>query len=236
MIQFYSPDVLSTGLLSETESGHCCRVLRLKKDDTICVTDGKGNRFDCRIIDDNPKRTKVEIINSVSISKIRDYQLSICIAPTKNIDRVEWFVEKAVEIGIDSIDFVTCQHSERKIIKPERIEKIIISALKQSLDAYLPSLRYFSSIQEYLKAINKNDLNFVGYCAPEIPKKCFVKEIIPGRNISVLIGPEGDFSASEISACMDAGIIPVTFGDKRLRTETAALYAVTAVNVVNVRM
>lgn len=233
MIQFYSSDFESSLCLPEQESVHCCRVLRLKEGDKAIVTDGKGKRFYCIIKKADPRSTQLEIISFETINEIRDYTLTIGIAPPKNIDRLEWFIEKAVEIGIDCLDIVFCERSERKIVKKDRIEKIMVSALKQSLGTMMPDLNFFTDVNSYISSLNNENLNFVGYCSTDVPLKSFVKEVVPKKNVSVLIGPEGDFSPSEIKSCLNYGIIPVSFGEKRLRTETAALFSVAAVNVIN---
>ncbi len=133
MIQFYAPDIEATGVLPETESGHCCRVLRMKEGDKICVTDGKGHRFECLILEAHPKHTAVEILTMEEIKPWWGFELELCVAPSKNADRMEWLVEKAVEIGVDRIILMRCKRSERKTLRTDRLEKIAISAMNQSL-------------------------------------------------------------------------------------------------------
>ncbi len=232
MIRFYAPDIESTGMLPEVESGHCCRVLRKQEGDVINVVDGKGNAFECRIIDAHPKKTMVEINSKVQEKPHWDCRITIAIAPTKNMDRMEWFVEKIVELGVDEIVFLNCEHSERKIVKPERVEKIMISAMTQSMKSKMPVLRANIPFKDFIAGVSDSE-KFMGYCNENFPLKCFVKEYHPGEDVAVLIGPEGDFSPAEVERAVDAGFVPVSFGATRLRTETAGLYAVCAVHAVN---
>lgn len=232
MILFYSPDIDSDPFLPEIESGHCCRVLRMRVGDEIQVTDGKGNKYLCQIIDDNPKRTKVKILNKESIPK-SSYTLTLAVAPTKSSDRMEWLVEKAVEIGVDRIVLLRCDRSERKEMRGERLRKVIIAAMKQSLAYRLPELIETVKFKDFVGSIQDENNKFFGYCSDAFPRKDFAKECEPGKNVVIMIGPEGDFSENEVRLAVDSGFIPVTLGQKRLRTETAALYAICAVKVIN---
>lgn len=232
MIQYFSPDIEECGVLPEPESGHCIRVLRKKSGDEIMVTDGKGFRYKCVITSPHPKHTEVRIIEKEEIASGRDFKLTIAVAPTKNIDRIEWFVEKAVEIGIDEIVLFRCDHSERKNINIDRLEKIAVSAMKQSLKTKLPAIRGLITLSDFI-AEKRGGLKFVGYCDEATPRLNLAKQITPATDVTVLIGPEGDFTPAEINNVICRGYEAVTFGDTRLRTETAALYALQCVHIVN---
>lgn len=233
MIQFYAPEIETTLLLPEGESAHCSRVLRKKEGDEIYVTDGKGNRFVCVISKSHPSKTELQIKEKIDLSEKRDYKLTLAVAPTKNSDRMEWMIEKSVEIGVDKIVLLKCQRSERKAQKSERLLKIMISAMKQSLSTFLPELVEMIDIKEFIQNSNGDDRKFFGYCSESFPKKEFVKEIPAHKDIIVMIGPEGDFSPEEVDLAVKFGFEPVSFGEKRLRTETAGVFAVCAVNVIN---
>lgn len=233
MIQFYSPEIESNGKLPEGESAHCVRVLRMKVNDEIRVVDGKGNIFLCRITDANPKGAELEILEKIS-DHDDDPQITLIVAPTKNFDRMEWMVEKCIEIGINEICFVKCERSERKHIRKERVEKVAVAAMKQSLKSKLPVISFFEDFRSMLSYVCKKDGGkFMGYCDDEYKRLEFAKELIPDNNVIILIGPEGDFVHREVQDAVNVGFIPVTFGKMRLRTETAAIYSVTAVHVVN---
>lgn len=229
MIQFYAPEIVETGLLPETESGHCVRVLRMKQGDTVYITDGKGHRYECMILEAHPKHTAVEILSQVEIKPWWGFQLEICVAPSKNSDRIEWFVEKAVEIGVDRITLMKCKRSERKVMRKERLEKIAISAMNQSLK---------TNRTEIVGPVDFKDIvtdgfsghKFMGYCDDSFPLLSFSKEY-SGGDLRILIGPEGDFSPEEVETAVSNGYLPVTFGNSRLRLETAALYAAVAAHV-----
>lgn len=233
MIQFYAPDIEKELCLPEGESGHCCRVLRKKEGDEIIVTDGKGNRFTCEIIKDNPKRTELKIKGKETFKLERNYSLTLAVAPTKNADRMEWLAEKAVEIGIDRIVLIRCERSERKVLRPERLLKVMVSAMKQSLSTFLPLISEDKPFKDFINEDFGMAQKFLGYCSDLYPRKSFVKECSPGREVVVMIGPEGDFTKKEVEKAVEKGFMPVTFGDKRLRTETAGIFAVAAVDVIN---
>lgn len=233
MIQFYAPDIASNPVLPEVDSGHCCRVLRMKPGDEIYVTDGCGSRFLCVIEKADPKATKVTVKNQELFEDLKGYSLTLAVAPTKNSDRLEWLVEKAVEIGVDKIVLLKCKRGERKYQKSERILKVMISAMKQSLAVWLPELAELTDFSEFIENASPESQKFFGYCSEAFPRKEFVKECQPGGNVIVMIGPEGDFSPEEVESAVERGFIPVTFGHKRLRTETAGVFAVSAVSVIN---
>ena len=236
MIQFYAPDIEKDGVLPEIESTHCARVLRKKEGDEIYVTDGKGTRFLCRIEKSHPSHTQVSILSHQVFNSERDYYLTLAISPTKNSDRVEWLVEKAVEIGVDKIVLLRCDRSERKTIRADRLIKIMISAMKQSLSVHVPELIDLLPFNEFLEGETEDSQKFFGYCSDEFQRIEFAKECKAGGNISIMIGPEGDFTPDEVKKAIEKGFKPVTFGNKRLRTETAGVYAVCAVNVINQRL
>ncbi len=240
MIQFYAPDIESTGMLPPEESRHCCRVLRHRAGDEINVIDGKGKSLICQILDPDPRGTAVEIISSEEISDHWDVNITLAVAPTKNTDRIEWLTEKAVEIGVNRIVPLLCEHSERKTIKNERLVNIAVSAMKQSLKTRLPKIESLTPFREFIKEINDRVSHengtqlFMGYCAEDFPRLSLAKEYRPGKNVIILIGPEGDFSPAEVAAATEAGFVPATFGDSRLRTETAALVALETIHILNI--
>ena len=231
MIRFYAPDLKADSTLPEVESGHCCRVLRMRNGDIIEVVDGQGNLFKCKIIDANPKKTSVEILSCDELTSHWSPNITIAVAPTKNMDRMEWLVEKAVEIGVNKIVFLNCKNNVRRIVKRERIEKIMISAMKQSLKARMPILVDLIDIEDFLKMSN-HDLKYIGYCDKNTERKEFAKEYDGQSDLTLMIGPEGDFTHDEIVSALEKGYQAVTFGNTRLRTETAALYALCAAHAL----
>ena len=233
MIQFYAPDIEKEQVLPEGESVHCSRVLRMKEGDEITVTDGKGARYVCIITKPHPVHTEFIIKTKEEIKNGRNYQICLAVAPTKNSERMEWMVEKAIEIGIDKIVFLKCERSERKALRPDRLLKVMISAMKQSLSVKLPELETVVPLKQFVEKHRGNSQKFFGYCSDLYPRKTFAKECRPGGEVVIMIGPEGDFTLEEVNMAVDNGFLPVTFGDKRLRTETAGVYAVCAVDVIN---
>ncbi len=229
---FFAPDISSDKyILPEAESKHCIKVLRLKTGDAIHLTDGMGNLYETRIIDDNIKKCTLEIIRVQKEVGKRNYKIHIAVAPTKNISRFEWFLEKATEIGIDEITPVICEHSERKVIKTERLNKVITSAMKQSLKTYHPELNKAIKYKDFIKNDFKGN-KFIAYCTDEY--RDTLKDIYQkGTNALILIGPEGDFSEEEVKKAINIGYTPVSLGESRLRTETAALVACFTVNLMN---
>lgn len=221
---FYSPEIATNPILPESDSQHCVRVLRYSNGDMIDIVDGVGYLYRCRIIDAHSKHTMVEIIEKVAIPLPWSQNITIAVAPTKHIDRMEWLVEKLVEIGVNRIIPLKCRFSERKEIKEERLHKIAVSALKQSLKAMLPEITPMMPFDKALDLIS-DDQRFIAYCSDDFPKKLLSAEYRSRRDVAILIGPEGDFSPEEIKKAVAAGYCPVTLGDTRLRTETAALYS-----------
>ncbi len=232
MIRFYSPDIAASGILSETESAHAVRVLRHTEGDIIEVVDGGGTIYRCRIVAAHPRHTAVEVVESVPLPKVWQPEFTLAIAPTKNMDRMEWLVEKLVEIGVDRIVPVICDRSERRELKRERLEKIAVSAMKQSLKATLPRIDAALPLNRYLEEDTSAAGLFVGYCDAACERRLLARQY-HGGDARILIGPEGDFSPAEIAAATAAGYIPVTLGDNRLRTETAALTAIDTFHIVN---
>lgn len=229
---FYTPDIQGTEhVLSEPESKHAVQVLRLAKNDLIRLVDGKGNFFEVRITDDHPKHCRVKVVSATHAFGKRSHYLHMAVAPTKNIDRFEWFLEKAVEIGIDEITPVICERSERKSLNAERMEKILISAMKQSVKAYLPRFHAPAPLSAVLTAPFEGK-KFIAHCYNQ-PKQKLKDQIAHSPANLILIGPEGDFSEHEIALALKEGFIPVELGKSRLRTETAALVACHTANLLN---
>lgn len=229
---FYHPDI-STGIatLDAEESRHCVKVLRLREGDVIEVADGRGTLFRCRIVNADARGCVVEAEESVADHCRRPFNLHLAVAPTKNSARLEWLVEKAVEMGVDEITPVICDHSERGVQKTERLEKIAISAMKQSLRATLPVINPATPLATFL-AQPLTGRRLVCYC-DGMNRRTLSDSYKAHDDAVVLIGPEGDFSEREIECALKEGYIPITLGETRLRTETAALYAVAALNFMN---
>ncbi len=231
MTLFYVPNLATEHVLPEEESLHAVKVLRLKVGDGLVVVDGVGGYHIAKITLPHPKRCAFELIESQFEFGKRDYKLHIAIAPTKNMDRLEWFVEKATEIGIDEITPIICRFSERKMVKAERLEKIIVSAAKQSVKAYFPKLNPQCTFDELIKN-HQATQKFIAHCY-DSEKIQLKTEIIPTKDILVLIGPEGDFSKDEVEKAIKSGYLPVSLGESRLRTETAGVVACHTVSLMN---
>jgi 16S rRNA (uracil1498-N3)-methyltransferase len=229
MAIFYTPDIEREAILPEEESVHCIRVLRKQVGDTIDLIDGKGTFYTAVIVDDHPKRCRVEIRSS---EPDRDrYQAYIAVAPTKNADRTEWFVEKATEIGIGGFYFVGTRHSERKTLKKERVEKVVVAALKQSVKALKPLVGELVDFQTFVQQPFEG-AKFICHCHPG--EKPLLNAVCPsGVPVLVLIGPEGDFSPEEVDLAARHGFVAVSLGHTRLRTETAAFVAAHIVQLKN---
>lgn len=210
--------------LSETEARHAIKVLRLSIGDEIELTDGKGNGYKGIIEEANPKNCIVQINGLLTHSQQRNYHLHIAIAPTKNMDRMEWFVEKATEMGVDEVSFIQCHHSERKVLKMERLERIAISAMKQSLKFTLPTLNTLQSFSNFIQQDFANTQKFIAHLE-EGNKQLLSNSLNSKQNYLILIGPEGDFSPEEITLSLQKGFSAVSLGNSRLRTETAGMFA-----------
>lgn len=249
MTLFYCPTIATATILSEEESQHAVKVLRMQIDDEFTVVDGKGGFYKARITQPHHKHCGFEILDTQLEVGKRNYKLHIAIAPTKNIERLEWFIEKATEIGIDSITPIICRYSERKIVKEERLEKIIVSAAKQSVKAYFPTLNPLCTFDELLKKHTATQ-KFIAHCytSPLNPlpeerekieenrlydKRLLQTEIVKNNDVLILIGPEGDFSMKEVQKALSMGFQPVSLGESRLRTETAGVVACHTVALIN---
>lgn len=230
---FYTPELSSdTFTLNEEESRHCSKVLRLGIGEIVHLIDGKGGLFEAEISAISKKNVQLRVIRSQREFGKRNHHLHIAIAPTKNIDRLEWFLEKATEIGIDEITPLICDRSERKIVKEERLEKVITSAVKQSLTAYHPQLNQTISFSDFMK-LEFTGERLIAHCIDDSAKQ-FINEVVSKhQSYLILIGPEGDFSPIEVNSALQNGFKPVTLGTTRLRTETAALAACFEVNYLN---
>lgn len=226
---FYCPDITASSyLLAEEESRHCIRVLRMQRGDTVFITDGKGNMHECRITEDHPRHCSVEVVNTQRAGSRAPSRLHIAIAPTKHIERFEWFLEKATEIGIDEVTPVWCHHSERTHIKLPRLEKVMVAAMKQSLKCWLPLLNEPVELTDFLNQDFAGQ-KLIAYCGTG--QEHFLKDLIdPAQDHLILVGPEGDFSPDEVNRAMEAGCIPVSLGKSRLRTETAGVVACAFIN------
>lgn len=233
---FYTPDIEpnhSSFLLSEEESKHAVRVLRLQVGDIVHLVDGRGGLYETQILEPHPKRTSLEILNVQMDYGTLPYHLHMVVAPTKNMDRLEWFLEKATEIGVHEFTPIICEHSERKEVKVERLEKVAISAMKQSLKAYIPQINPALSFSKFLAQIRTFEgFKGIAHCV-DSEKKYISTAFTKHDNYLLLIGPEGDFSEKEISQAIDAGFIPISLGESRLRTETAALASVLEISLLN---
>ena len=229
---FYEPNIKQTLRLNEEESRHAVKVLRLSAGDLLYVVDGNGGLYKCQIKIPNEKKCEVKIIEETQNFGLRDYYIHLIIAPTKNLDRIEWMVEKCVEIGINEISFIQTRYSERKEIKILRVERIAIGAMKQSLKAFLPKINEMISWKEFLKKDYSENFKMIAHLE-DTDRKLIQQIVFPKSKYAILIGPEGDFSPEEINQVLEKGFVPVTLGESRLRTETAGLVACNVLNIVN---
>ena len=222
--------------LDAEESRHAVRVLRLREGDAINVTDGQGHLYRCRIVEANDKACAMECEATLHTANCTLPTLHLAVAPTKNPSRMEWLVEKAVEVGVGEITLLDCDHSERSFLKTVRLERIALSAMKQSLRLTLPRINPAVSMKDWIASHlspSASHLKLIAHCEADKPRTSLATALLPGRDTVVLIGPEGDFSEEEIALALEHGFQPVSLGPSRLRTETAALYAVTGFNLVN---
>lgn len=229
MIRFYLPDISVSGVLPEEEARHCLRVLRKRVGDEIDAVDGKGFGYRLRIVDDNPRHGEVEIVERTAEPNHWGGSIELAVAPTKNPDRMEWMVEKVTELGIDTITPLLCAHSERKKVNQSRLEKIAVSAMKQSLKASLPVVRDLTPLIDYVGEPFEGR-KYICYCDENTPRTQILIDNCKDEPVRILIGPEGDFSPEEVVAALNNGYKPVTLGNSRLRTETAAIIAVADVH------
>lgn len=230
---FYVPNVQENGELPEEEAMHALRVLRLKSGDEIMLTDGIGNFYKAEITVAATRKCVFKLLETIPQTPIWRGHLHLVVSPTKMMERMEWLVEKATEIGFDRISFINCDNSERRVIKVKRLEKIAVSAMKQSRKAWKPIIDEIVSFDE-LVAESTEGLRYIAHCYEEIKKVDLFNQLSisdKDEDVTVFIGPEGDFSLSEVKKAIDAGFVSVSLGESRLRTETAALYSVMMANL-----
>ena len=231
---FYAADFTAPEyMLSEEESRHAVKVLRLSEGDTLHITDGRGSLYRCEVVSAHQKHCLVRVVEHFEEFEKLTYRLTMAVAPTKNIDRYEWFLEKATEIGVAEFIPLLSEHSERKVIKAEREEKVITAAVKQSLKAYHPVL---ADITPFSEVVCKNfaGRKFIAHCNDAVKEKKYLASTLhKGEDVLILIGPEGDFSPEEVQLAVANGFEEITLGTQRFRTETAAVVAVDMVSIVN---
>ena len=220
---FFTENTNDEFILPSEESKHITKVLRKKEGDKINFTDGKGNLIIAEITTSDIRKTRVKVIEKIEKEKQHNYYLHIAISPTKNIDRFEWFLEKSCEIGIDEITPIICERSERKIVKTERCNKILLSAMKQSLKYHLPKLNEGTSFKDFIKQDFEGS-KYIAHC--DKGEKTELRKEKKGNRILILIGPEGDFYLTEIEKSIQHNFNPISLGNSRLRTETAAIVGV----------
>lgn len=229
---FYLPDAqLGTISFPEEESKHIVKVLRMKEGDRFCVTNGNGSLFDAELIDAHPKRAAADLSNQRSGYDIKDFKVTIAIAPTKLNERTEWFLEKATEIGIDEVKLFSSYHSERRVANVERFKKIVVAAMKQSVKSKMPVVEEMVSFDKLVKQ-SYDGQKFIAWIDDNVKEQlCDLYK--KGENAIVLIGPEGDFSKEEVELAKQNGFVPVSLGEARLRTETAAVVACHTIQLIN---
>lgn len=230
---FFCPGILTSPVLPEQESHHCVKVLRTREGDRLTVTDGNGFFYDCELVEAHPKRCLVAILHQSEAPTDRSFTLHVAFAPSKQMDRNEWFVEKATEIGIDRFSPLLCEYSERKEIKVERLQKTAVAAMKQSMQARLPAIEAMTRFNDFV-ARPFEGRKFIAHCQEGF-KKPLAESYQKGENALVLIGPEGDFSKEEVTLAIALGFEPVSLGKTRLRSETASLVSLHTLHVINNR-
>ena len=231
---FYAPEIYDNNyILNETESKHCVKVLRMTVGDSVKLIDGKGNLYEGVISESNPKKCLVTITKTLENFEKRDYKLHIAISPLKNPERIEWFVEKSVEIGIDEITPLICRRTEKQSVKTDRIENIIISAMKQSLKTFNTVLNPPRSFNEFISDSSAG-IKMIAHCNESLTNRVSISQVCKkGDDAVILIGPEGDFTESEIDAATQCNFTPIHLGKSRLRTETAGIIACHSVYFLN---
>lgn len=235
MNRFYQPDIATTLTLGEDESRHAVKVLRLAEGDLIEVVDGQGTCYTMRITLAHHKRCSVEVVRADVVPTPWRHQIVLAVAPPKHIDRLEWAVEKCTEMGIDRLIPLQGHNSERTVVKTDRLMRVMVAAMKQSLGATLPQCDAMTPVMQVIRAPFAGQ-RFIAYCDAMLPReqrKVLAREYTAGSDVQVLIGPEGDFSPEEVEAALQAGFTPVTLGESRLRTETAAVMAVATIHTVD---
>ena len=221
---FYQPGLPDVQELDQEEASHALRVLRKRSGDLISLTDGRGHLYEARITEVKSKACRFELVGEPYLQPVRPYHIHIALAPTKNMDRNEWFVEKCTELGVDEISFILTANSERRQLKIDRLQKKALSAMKQSGNLYLPQLHDLRPFDAFMQAELNVSQAFVAY-VDEQHQRQLKTEIKPGGRYCILIGPEGDFTAEEISSAIAQGYAQVSLGQSRLRTETAGIAA-----------
>ena len=231
---FYAPEItIPRYTLPEEESKHCLRVLRMELGDELHLTDGRGTMYCCKVVDANAKRCTVEVVERIDNYEPLPYRLTMAVAPTKNIDRFEWFLEKATEVGVTEIYPIECDHSERRQIKLDREQKVITAAVKQSLKAYHPTLHPLTDLRTLL-TMEFDGEKYIAHCNDSLGEREYLGKLLKKEgNALILIGPEGDFSPEEITFALRNGFKPISLGKQRLRTETAAVIATVITATVN---
>lgn len=231
---FYAPEItIPRYTLPEEESKHCLRVLRMELGDELHLTDGRGTMYRCKVVDANAKRCTVEVVERIDNYEPLPYRLTMAVAPTKNIDRFEWFLEKATEVGVTEIYPIECDHSERRQIKLDREQKVITAAVKQSLKAYHPTLHPLTDLRTLL-TMEFDGEKYIAHCNDSLGEREYLGKLLKKEgNALILIGPEGDFSPEEITFALRNGFKPISLGKQRLRTETAAVIATVITATVN---
>ena len=228
---FYAPEIASDHSLPQEEATHAVRVLRMKEGDEVLVTDGVGNFYECTIAFTTSKSCTLNIERSYPAPRSWRGNIHLAVAPTKNMDRMEWLAEKATEIGWDRLSFILCKNSERIVIKTERIEKIVVSAMKQSHKAHKPVVEELVTFKQFISKPWEGE-KYIAHCLSESGTLPFLYDILEAEgDATVLIGPEGDFSAEEVAMAEQAGFQSISLGESRLRTETAALVATYQMNL-----
>lgn len=229
---FYTPDIKEEHyVLSPEESKHCVKVLRLQEGDRVALVDGKGGFYTGEIVVAGVKQCEVKVVRKIEDYGKRSFRFHLAIAPTKNMDRIEWMLEKCTEIGTEEFTMLNTAHSERRIVKEERLEKVIVAAMKQSLKAYRPRLNPVTDFKRFVSYCEEEQ-KFIAHCH-EAEKKRLDEVYRPGTDAVILIGPEGDFSEEEVELARQAGFVEITLGESRLRTETAGIVACHSVNFMN---
>ena len=232
---FYQPDISSHAIeLDEKESKHVVRVLRLGKGDPVQVVDGRGGWYEAVIDEDHPKRCRLLIISHTPEYQPLPYHLHMAVSPTKSMDRFEWFLEKATEIGISEITPLICHRSERSKINMERMERVVVSAMKQSLRAYKPRLNKPVGIAEFLRGKGEG-VRGIAHCIPDgddrLQNRKSIMDLPGHKSFTLMVGPEGDFTEEEVQSALSAGYQPFHLGNSRLRTETAAVHICSAISL-----
>lgn len=234
---FYVPKAAEAQELPEQEAQHALRVLRLAEGDSIYLMDGVGAFYHATVSIASKKRCFYEISERLPQKKTWSGDIRLAIAPTKMMERIEWMMEKATEVGFDAVSFVDCKFSERHTVKTDRIERIVVSAMKQSRKAYKPVVNAMEGFDDFI-AHDDADHKFIAHCYNDQPKVDLfdrLQTIDPAATVSILVGPEGDFSVDEVEMALSAGYEPTTLGNSRLRTETAGLMAVTMAQIAKRR-